>query len=420
MPLSPKRLTPAAAGLITVCLALALVLALTGGTAFARQSATAKNCFGCHDDLRKKIAGKSLHAPVKDGDCTTCHNPHASESKFLLSGRVEQVCYECHGQMQKDAQGKVMHTALRQGSCTQCHDPHAGGKALLRQDVRSLCLSCHKGVEKELSAAHQNPPFAQGKCLSCHEAHYSKEPNLLKQSATTLCLSCHEPRCKARGVSVAALTRRMDCTGCHSPHASNVKGLLGAHGHKDFISGECSACHGQLEGGRFPLGKPERELCMGCHTKQASWFERSNQHIIDSQPCTRCHNPHASTAPAMLVTNEAALCFSCHADTARLMNGAEKTIRGKCEPIVKRQCSACHEPHASSSAVYLKAGPDHVCQKCHKREHRITHPLGAKAIDHRNRQPMQCISCHKMHGSTEQFMLYLDGKRALCIECHRY
>jgi predicted CXXCH cytochrome family protein len=212
----------------------------------------------------------------------------------------------------------------------------------------------------------------------------------------------------------------MDCTGCHSPHASNSQGLLGSHGHKAFLTGECIACHEPPQAGGLALKRPGRQLCLSCHTKLTVWLERPNQHVIDTEPCTRCHNPHAATTEARLAGSEGTLCLSCHADTERRMASAERVLAGKCEPILKRQCSACHEPHASSFPLYLKAGPDHVCQKCHKRQHRISHPLGEDAIDHRNRQPMQCISCHKMHGPTEEFMLYLDGKRALCIECHKY
>jgi len=405
--------------MLTIAAALAAALCLAAPQP-AAAAPSGKACFGCHEDLKARLAGKTLHAPVRDNNCTACHNPHASESRALIDGKVEQTCYRCHAKMQKDAQGKLMHTALRQGGCTQCHDPHAGGKALLKQDTKALCLSCHKRLEKELAAAHQNPPFKQGKCLSCHEPHWAAEPGLLRQSAASLCLSCHEPRCKANGVSIAGITRKMDCTGCHTPHASDNAGLLGNYGHKEFLSGQCTACHAEPQGGAMALKRGERELCLSCHAKEADWTQRPNQHVLGSQPCTRCHNPHAATSQARLVSREGTLCFGCHADTERRMVAGEKVMQAVCEPVLKHQCSACHDPHASSFDLYLKSGPDHVCQKCHKKQHRISHPLGEKAIDPRNRQPMQCISCHKIHGATEQFMLYLDGKRALCIECHRY
>ena len=407
-----------AAALLATTLLLAAVITLSAQAAWAGPQG--KACFRCHEDLRRQLAGKNLHAPVREDNCTACHNPHASDSKGLIDGKLELTCYRCHTRMQKEAEGKIPHTALRQGTCTQCHDPHAGGKALLKQDTKALCLSCHQGLQKQLSAAHQNPPFAQGKCLSCHQPHFASEEGLLRQKAASLCLSCHEPRCQAGGVSIAALTRKMDCTGCHTPHASPHAGLLGEYAHKEFLSGQCQACHEALSGGRLPLKRPERELCLSCHTREAGWVERPNQHVIDTTPCTRCHNPHAATSQARLISREGALCFGCHADTERRLLGAERIIQGRCDPVVKRQCSECHDPHASSFPLYLKTGPDHVCQRCHKRQHRISHPLGERAIDQRNRQPMQCISCHRMHGSTEQYMLYLDGKRALCIECHKY
>lgn len=397
-------------GLLAACL-----------TVFAASPAlAAKSCLSCHEDIKKSLAGKSVHAPVREARCTACHNPHASDQRALLDGRLEETCYRCHAKMRQDSQGKLVHTALRAGTCTQCHDPHAGGAKLLKRETKALCLSCHQGLEKQMKAARQHPAFGQGRCLSCHEAHFAPQPGLLRQATASLCLSCHEPRCKAGGVSIASLTRRRDCTGCHSPHASASPGLLGAYGHQDFLRGECSACHGEPTPAGMPLKKSERALCLSCHTKEAAWVERPNQHIIDTHSCTRCHNPHAAASQARLNSREGALCLSCHADTESRMVAGERTYQGRCTPILKRQCSACHDPHASSFPLYLKAGVEHVCQRCHKRQHRISHPLGEAAIDHRNRQPMQCISCHRMHGATEQFMLYLDGKRALCIECHKY
>lgn len=401
-------------------LALGCLLLAAAPLDAAAAAPSGKTCYRCHEELRRSLAGKNVHAPVRQDDCVACHNPHASDSRGLIDGRLEDVCYRCHSALRQAAQGQVMHTALRAGTCTQCHDPHAGGPSLLKQETKALCLSCHKGLQKELAAPHQHPAFAQGKCLSCHAPHFAPQPGLLRQGATSLCLSCHEPRCKAGQTSIASLTRKMECTGCHSPHASASPGLLGSHGHQDFLKGECASCHEPPTASGMPLKRPERDLCLSCHTKEAAWTERPNQHIIEGHGCTRCHNPHAASSEARLNSREGVLCFGCHADTERRMNAAERTYQGLCTPILKRQCGECHDAHASSFPLYLKTGTDHVCQRCHKRQHRISHPLGADAIDHRNRQPMQCISCHKMHGSTEQFMLYLDGKRALCIECHKY
>jgi predicted CXXCH cytochrome family protein len=384
-------------------------------------SGSADSCLRCHEKLRQQMAGKSVHAPLKEGRCTVCHNPHASDSPNLIPGSVDDLCYGCHKEIMEGAKGKKVHTALRQGPCTQCHDPHAAGaKALLKKNASDLCLSCHEKVGAQLKLAHLNPPFAKKDCLSCHKPHYSSEDGLIGQPTARLCRSCHEPRCKAGGQSVAALTRDMDCSGCHNPHGSDQKAILNEFGHASFKKGDCRACHAELKDGKLPLKGSQTTLCLGCHEREKVWLERANLHILGSEPCTRCHIAHAGTSQAMLREREGTLCLFCHADTERRMLAAEEVYKGECAPVIQRRCSACHDPHGSSFEHYLKAGADRACQSCHKREHRISHPLGEEAIDPRNKKPMQCTSCHLMHEARNEFMLAHDGKRRLCIECHKY
>ena len=46
-------------------------------------------CETCHDAFGKKSV---VHPPVKDGDCTTCHDPHSSNQPKLLRPRRRRIC----------------------------------------------------------------------------------------------------------------------------------------------------------------------------------------------------------------------------------------------------------------------------------------------------------------------------------------
>ena len=100
-----------------------------------------------------------------------------------------------------------------------------------------------------------------------------------------------------------------------------------------------------------------------------------------------------------------------------LMEKALKSIR--CTPVKERQCFECHIPPHSNNNLYFRADDIQTCARCHVRQHKVAHPQGPDVKDPRNGQPITCITCHSMHASKAQFMLIYDGKRQLCIQCHK-
>src|SRR3989339_1696534 len=80
-------------------------------------------CFKCHvkDDFEKEY----VHAPLKKGLCTDCHNPHVARYKSLLQKKEKDFCYSCHqDKAEKFSQG-VVHQPVIEGKCLICHTPHA-------------------------------------------------------------------------------------------------------------------------------------------------------------------------------------------------------------------------------------------------------------------------------------------------------
>ncbi len=66
---------------------------------------------------------KHVHPPVKDGMCTTCHNPHDSALPKLLQQPLKCLCTSCH----PDKIGfKYAHGPASTGDCHVC--TRAGGR----------------------------------------------------------------------------------------------------------------------------------------------------------------------------------------------------------------------------------------------------------------------------------------------------
>jgi len=90
-------------------------------------------------------------------------------------------CLECHkASLYKN--GKTIHQPVAEGECVSCHNPHvARFKALLPREGADFCYGCHVEEKRQFNSGSVHGPVAQGDCLSCHAAHVSKEKALLKK-----------------------------------------------------------------------------------------------------------------------------------------------------------------------------------------------------------------------------------------------
>jgi len=176
---------PRAVALLTSCI-MALFFFST------HASAADIDCLKCHSKLTK---GSVVHAAVSMG-CTTCHTaidaktvPHKKSGAVAhgLSAEQPELCYGCHDK--KAFEKKYVHAALGMG-CTSCHNPHSSNTAkLLLSDAPDLCFTCHDKALFSKKTPHA--PVAGGMCLTCHVAHSSDEVALLANSPYDLCLTCH-------------------------------------------------------------------------------------------------------------------------------------------------------------------------------------------------------------------------------------
>ncbi len=84
-------------------------------------------CITCHEDKSAMYAeeqGMSIHSPVEEGECLTCHQPHRSRFAHLLNTETaRELCLGCHDE--SIPEGEDDHPELEEDDdCTECHNPH--------------------------------------------------------------------------------------------------------------------------------------------------------------------------------------------------------------------------------------------------------------------------------------------------------
>jgi DmsE family decaheme c-type cytochrome len=404
-------------------LLLALAFALPAGAApnhKLKPGANGKLCLECHGDFEAKLKQASVHTPVKARDCTGCHNPHASDHGKLLSAKPLEVCSGCHDVLPKGA--KSAHKPVIENRCRDCHDPHASpNKFVLLKPGNELCAGCHKAIaEVATKARYRHKPVEQG-CVVCHLPHGSaKAADLLKNEVPGLCVGCH----KTDGAIF--MKQHMNypvgksrCTSCHDPHGSNARGMLYDTVHPPVAKGMCSMCHEPpTSPNRFKTRQVGASLCRGCHAQKFTQMYEKNRihHPVAEGACLACHTPHASPKKGLVKGNMVGVCGSCHADTIRRQDVSVT----KHVPIRDGNCTACHDPH-SSNASLMFANPNGIemCGSCHEWQKHSSHPIGATKKDPRNKNlTLDCLSCHRAHGTEYAHMMPFTKTSDLCTKCH--
>jgi predicted CXXCH cytochrome family protein len=326
-------------------------------------------CVGCHEDIAAKIASeKTVHDPAED--CTDCHDPHGGKVRALLlevetGDDVTPLCFECHDSDM--IEGAYTHGPAEQGECTICHDPHASSAdSLLLAEGVELCGDCHDEVAELIEESEfVHSPVEDG-CTECHNPHSGPNPFMLPAKGKDLCNECHDDivdEAKAAAVDHAPVLDEAGCLNCHSPHASNVASNLLEPQQK-----LCLSCHNKpIESGDSMLIDMQDLLL-----QNKQWHEP-----IRRDGCAGCHQPHGSANFRLLKAafppkfyadfnlDQYALCFSCHEDLAMTVKRTRtltnfrdgnrnlhylhvnKARRG-------RTCRACHELHASPDPLHIR------------------------------------------------------------------
>ncbi len=183
-------------------------------------------CLSCHRQQFDTMIGdaKVVHGVInQEGGCTGCHEPHGSSLAKLQRTSQPDLCLSCHDKEIKNAEGATLtnmaallkdnpdhHGPIREGECTACHNPHAGEHFRLLSeeyppefyapfmlDTFKLCFKCHipdlvlkasgqgltqfRDGDKNLHYAHVNQQKGRT-CRACHEVHASKHPSHIRDA----------------------------------------------------------------------------------------------------------------------------------------------------------------------------------------------------------------------------------------------
>jgi len=378
-------------------------------------------CLKCHEPFKAKLKKAFIHTPVKS-HCSGCHNPHTAAHGKLLVKDVKAICGTCH-QSVIPANALSVHKPVADGSCMKCHDPHsADNKNNLLQPGSTLCFSCHKALGEAISKVkHKHNPVEKG-CPTCHLPHASgKGEALLKDKINILCAGCHKtdtPIFLKQHMNYPVANAR--CTGCHDPHGSDQPGILYNTVHRPVASRMCNQCHDEpTSANPLRVKKDGFELCRGCHnTMMAGALDKNRVHwpILSKTGCLSCHSPHAAPRKGLLKATQLVVCGKCHADTVERQNRSVT----KHEPVKSGECTSCHDPHSSNYPLLSKqASIIELCGSCHDWMKHSTHPIGEKVKDPRNKNlTVQCLSCHRSHGTDYKNMIPFPTTTELCVECH--
>ena len=406
-----------------------------------KPGADGKLCLNCHPDFEEKLKSKFVHTPVKSAECSGCHNPHTSSHGKLLDSSAGRVCLKCHEGIIPD-KAISTHKVAVEGNCVKCHDPHASNnKGNLLKAGNELCIGCHKTIGDAIAKVKFKHNPVEGGCLNCHDPHASgKSAHLLKNPVPGLCVECHKsdsPSFVRQHVNYPVA--KANCSSCHNPHGSNTGGILFDTVHAPVATKRCNQCHDAATSPTpFATRRVGFELCRGCHSSMMNeTFGKNRIHwpLVDETGCLNCHEAHASTQKKLLNVEETSLCGRCHKDTAEWqvkLAAKEKqereASRGRPQkggfthdPIQKGGCSTCHLPHASDSVFLMRqASTIDGCGMCHDWLKHTSHPMGEKYSDLRNKNlKVDCLSCHRSHGTGYRYMIPFPAVTDLCVQCHK-
>ena len=157
-----------------------------------------------------------MHAPVKDGKCTGCHNPHGSANKKMLVAAGSKLCEKCHASS-PEFRGKVTHAALDDG-CATCHRPHASeNQRLLAKKFTLERLALFDPKDAEL-------------CLDCHDLSSLTTPQTedtgFRQGTTNLHALHLNGGAMANKYGIVKKKEGQTCFACHLPHTAHQERLL--------------------------------------------------------------------------------------------------------------------------------------------------------------------------------------------------
>jgi predicted CXXCH cytochrome family protein len=114
--------------------------------------------------------------------------------------------------------------------------------------------------------------------------------------------------------------------------------------HPPFAEKRCNLCHDKNAESGFvtALG----DLCAHCHKGFPVGDYLHGPAAVGA--CLKCHLPHTSDHPSLLVKSKANICTVCHVETRAAADMHNKVVSNG------MFCSDCHDPHGGNNHFFLK------------------------------------------------------------------
>lgn len=373
--------------LLIFCCVTATEVWRSGGRQQAQFVARNVECLKCHTELIPDFSKTVVHNPFALEECTTCHTPHGKQVAVSITTSPSRLLERTRTMLQwlpmrwwlTLVSGESETIETDPGGTTGAGTANVkGAESLLIAPMEELCWTCHGSMGAKLSDPFQHQPFQAGRCVNCHSPHASDYRGLLAQAPDQLCFTCHPIGRELSRAQAHVPVEEGNCIDCHDPHASQHRGVLVA---------------------------AQRELCFRCHPSVAAKDGMAVQHEpFLNDNCTGCHEPHGSDYLPLLIADEPALCYECHPGVAN------EFAQPSAHPVeLEMDCSSCHDPHAAQYRGLVNAQNNRFCNQCHE-------TVNTTFVDS-NHSGQLCIRCHTPHGSNHRPML-VDRNPDLCLQCH--
>lgn len=182
-------------------------------------------CFTCHKDKQQGISSAKVkhQGLTTEKKCLACHDPHASDYVKQLTMQPADLCMSCHDKEYVSKTGRVadmkallenntvVHGPIKQKDCSSCHNTHGSDNfRMLREnfpplfyaaynpDNYKLCFMCHekslasdqrtttltafRNGEQNLHFVHVNKALKGRTCRACHDAHATNNPRHIRDA----------------------------------------------------------------------------------------------------------------------------------------------------------------------------------------------------------------------------------------------
>lgn len=280
------------------------------------------------------VADAASAQPAPASGCETCHKGQASatlSTPASLFGGTDVhrergfTCVDCHGGNANEtdkAKAKAPSTGFKGkptgqmviATCARCHSDAAF--------MRKFAPKQRVDQATEYATSVHGQRLAKGDtkvatCISCHGAHGvrlvsdAKSP-VYPSSVAATCTKCHADAEHMKGYTLP--------DGSPLPTDQRAKYEKSVHHQamvkrNDLSAPTCNDCHGN-HGAAPPGVGAVANVCGTCHTMFATKFALSSHGQIFDKGCVECHSNHEISQPsdALLGTDQAALCGTCHSE----------------------------------------------------------------------------------------------------------